>query len=300
MDHGEFKPEFPEQDQQSENIRIVTWNVLTEEYYPEGMEVDHMKRRKIQMDYLESLNSDIIMLQEVDDLFLHDLKNHSLSITHRITQTDAVNPYGQLTLVKTCHNFVWFSHSFGSKKSHKKIVTIFLHGIYFVNCHLTAGGGENVNQRKKQLEAIAEKFSKGKCIVVGDTNMWNGELHPLEWVDLCPKKWWDVPTHSAKNNTLTIDVFDESRFDRYYSNFPVMVNMFHVDQKEIGSDHYCCILGLDVRNIEKVDYDYKEDPVGIIKKIEKSDPKNETTRTNSKKQRKVKVNDDCATSVSFP
>ena len=45
--------------------------------FHENEDVDHMKRRKIQMDYLESLNSDIIMLQEDDSKKhrVHIIKN---------------------------------------------------------------------------------------------------------------------------------------------------------------------------------------------------------------------------------
>ena len=224
------------------DISVMTWNVLTEEYFPENVKVDHPLRRNLQMSVIRNVSPDIILLQETDDIFMRDLLLHPVSKEYTIVQTDSINPYGQISMVKKCHPFTWFSHSFSSKKSHKKIVTTKVNGINIVNCHLTAGGGENFNQRKRQLEAVSKLFNGEKCIVAGDTNMWNGETHPENWLDLCPKRWLTVATHSAKNNNLTIGVKDESRFDRFYSNFPISVTDFTVIEKVIGSDHYPCIV----------------------------------------------------------
>lgn len=228
-------------DQICGTIKILSWNVMSSKYSPTYL--DNNKRVNDQVDYLHSLNVDILFLQEVDSGFHEILLKSKLFDGFNVYLTD-LEPYGQITLSR----FKLNTHISRTRKNgHKKILTNYNSEFQFVNCHLRAGAVNYIERSSNINKIIGQITSQSKiCFICGDFNIPNHtedvglnvieEYHLREWVDLVKfgENCTNEPTYDSRTNNLALE---SHRFDRIYCNSEPTHCKYEV-LKNNDSDHY--------------------------------------------------------------
>lgn len=219
-------------------VKLFSWNVMGSNYC--RLELDHTARIKSQLEFLQTIDADIIFLQEVDQHFRSAYDSHNLSKNFHTYSSDVV-PYGQMILSK--HRTSYEVYSIG-KNSDKKIIVLGLkinnQFTYFASCHLQAGR-YNTAQRASQVSKIVillkSKNPDGLNFVLGDLNM-DTEAELIEgYYDLCPEDKRNIYTFNHVTNYITATQHSSHRFDRIYcckkidAEYGVMTNV-------VLSDHF--------------------------------------------------------------
>jgi len=219
-------------------VKLFSWNVMGSNYCK--LELDHTARIKSQLEFLQTIDADIIFLQEVDQHFRSAYDSHDLS-KHFHTYSSDVTPYGQMILSK--HATSYEVYSIG-KNSDKKIVVLSLkidgQTTYFANCHLQAGR-YNTAQRASQVSKIVtllkSKNPAGLNFILGDLNM-DSEAELIEgYNDLCPENDRELYTFNHVANYITATQQSSHRFDRFYCSAKIDVD-YDVMTHIVLSDHF--------------------------------------------------------------
>ena len=219
-------------------VKLFSWNVMGSNYCQ--LELDHTARIKSQLEFLQTIDADIIFLQEVDQLFRSAYDSHNMS-KHFHTYSSDVVPYGQMILSK--HSTSYEVYSIG-KNSDKKIVVLGLkinnQITYFANCHLQAGRyntAQRASQVSKIIMLLKSKNPAGLNFVLGDLNM-DSEAELIEdFYDLCPEADRELYTFNHVANYITATQRSSHRFDRFYCSTKIDAD-YGVITDVVLSDHY--------------------------------------------------------------
>ena len=125
-------------------ISILTLNIMSMKY--SDIECDHNERYNSQLTFLLEEDTNLIFLQEVDEIYFEKLIAHEISNKYFIYKTN-LDPYGLIILSKWQLNMRIFSFGLNS---HKKVLILQNDKYQFVNIHLSARKSE-AKQRASQL-----------------------------------------------------------------------------------------------------------------------------------------------------